>query len=260
MKKIILCMVFAFQVALIGCDSSSSGSNDGGGSSYTGAGCPISATDFTWERIKTEKVNEPGKAILKYQYKLNIKDNSKMEYINSGLVRWDAYNTDIEMGYTETNPQIFNDGLPTITWNAYNKYYGISLDKKVVFYYNNKQCGDALMLSPNSTLCDIPIISIEFMNTINGWKDIPNIKITMDNVYSNDIKDIYLEFDNGFRILKYNEKIDDTGTKIYYLNKELNQDTYDRYFNKSFYIFPVYADLVVELKNGSQCIKEIFIY
>ena len=63
-------MVFAFQVALIGCDgsgsnSSSSGSNDGGGSSYTGAGCPISATDFTWERIKTEKVNENGNIYTK---------------------------------------------------------------------------------------------------------------------------------------------------------------------------------------------------
>lgn len=45
------------------------------------------------------------------------------------------------MGYTETNPQIFNDGLPTITWNAYNKYYGISFYINRIYYkkaYLNK--------------------------------------------------------------------------------------------------------------------------
>lgn len=257
MKKIkLLFMALLLPISFIGCDgSSSSSSNDGGGPD-----CPINATDFTWERIKTEKVNGIGKAILKYQYKLNIKDNSKMEYINSGLVRWDAYNTDKEQGYTETNPQVFNEGLPTITWNKYNGYYNISYDKKVIFYHNNKQCGDALMLSPNKTQCEIPVISIELRNYIIGWQDTPNIKITMDNTYSKDINNIHLEFDNGFIIPKTSESNDDLGNKTYNLNRELNQDTFDRYFNKSINIFPVYADLVVELNDGSKCIKEIFVY
>jgi len=222
MKKLLF-LLFGALFALAGC-ADESGTN--GGNTET---CPITSADFSYERIAQNK------------YKMKLIDESKRQY--TGGARW-ALNNDNVM-YDKNN--IIE---ATITFiEPVGK-------KELVFYYNDKKCGDYVILKPSPS-CDN--MTINYLQRVSyGSIQFPG-DVPVSNFYVQ-FQDINQLDDNLTYTIKFtdNQTLERVPDTIYdnsivfrtlYANVEhLRQSIVDG----------IYADLIIDYTDGSQCVKEIF--
>ena len=222
MKKLLF-LLFGALFALAGC-ADESGTN--GGNTET---CPITSADFSYEEIAVNK------------YKLTLINKNKRQYF--GGARWALYNDNV--AYDKTN-----NVETTIT------FFEPDNKKELIFYYNNNQCGDTVILKPtpanlNSNCDNILINYLQQVNYANP------------SSFYVQFKDIN-QLDNN---LKYTIKFTDNKTlerepETVYNSSIVFRAMYSEIEHLISY-FPsgnggIFADLIIDYPDGSQCIKEIF--
>ena len=222
MKKLLF-LLFGALFALAGC-ADESGTN--GGNTET---CPITSADFSYERVAQNK------------YKMKLIDESKRQY--AGSARWALYNDNVM--YDKNN--IIE---ATITFlEPLNK-------KELVFYHNDKKCGDNIILKPSPSCDNI---------TINYWQKVSygsmqfpdDVPVSNFYVQFHDINqlDNNLTYTIKFTDNQTLERVPDTisNNSIVFRTKRDNI----AHLRQSI-VDGIYADLIIDYPNGSQCVKEVF--
>lgn len=223
MKKLFL--IFGALFALAGC-ADESGSN--GGVTET---CPISSADFSYNEI----------AVNKYEIILN--DENKRQYAGNG--RWTVWN-DYNVIYDRTNGD-----EPIFTFmSPLNK-------KEIAFYYNNIKCGDNVVLKPTpvNPNPDCNNIIIDYQQRVNFAEPESSFYVQFQDIN---------QIDNN---LKYSIKFTDNKTlerepETIYDNSIVFRAMYSEIEHLRSYIGgsygEIFADLLIDYADGSQCIKELY--
>lgn len=220
MKKLIL--LFGVIFALAGC------ADDNNSNNAVTETCPISSEDFSYERIAQN------------QYKMKLSDENKRQF--AAGVRWKAINTGNLLGNintTELEPLLkFND-------------YQVTNIKEVTFYYNDKQCGNSIVLKPKSTNINCDNMSIAYFQEV---------------FYAEPYSSLYVQF-------KDNQQLDKTLKYAIKFTEDLTIETND--IRDTSVVFSalysqiaplkapagaecIFADFIINYPDGSQCIKEIY--
>ncbi len=217
MKKLLF-LLFGVIFALAGC-ADESGTN--GGNTET---CPITSADFSYERIAQNK------------YKMKLIDESKRQYAR-GVYWEEGRNT----GGFISEPYNIEPLIEYLKGGA---------KKEVIFYYNNNQCGETIILKPKSTYNKCDDIQIEYyQNATYGTNQSVIFIVEYDNTFDISLK-TSLSFDNGL-IQEQNAPSGINAHQFvipYNSIKELKIGTY------------IYADVIIEFPNNTECVKELKYY
>lgn len=228
MKKLLFSslLLLAF-VVIAGC-ADESGSNGGGGNSET---CPITSADFTYEKIPQDS--------YKIKYQMSLNNDNKNQYQNTA--KWiGGYNRVLQ------KPVEYTKLEPTLIWEK-----SPSPQREATFYYNNKQCGDTIILKPISTYRNCDNITVGYYQGNASYND-SNKKVHFLVLYNGDV-DLSLiselKFNNGYSELR-SEITTERGHQFSVPYSKI-ENTVDRTS------YDIYADLIIKYPNNEYCTKEV---
>ncbi len=215
MKKLFL--LFSLLFALAGC-ADESGTN--GGNTET---CPITSADFSYERIAQNK------------YQIKLDNESKRQYAR-GVYWKEGRNTG---GFVSNSYEL----EPLIE-------YPKGGDKKeVIFYYNNNQCGETIILKPKSTYSKCDDITLDYYQYDATYNSAYQTVIFLVKFKSPvDLSlDTELRFDNG--VIQIRNAPSD---ELYH------QFTIPYNSIKDIIIgSEIYNDVIIKYPDNTECVKEL---
>lgn len=219
MKKLLF-LLFGVIFVVVGC-SDESGSN-GDGVTET---CPITSADFTYERVKQN------------QYKIKLNDESKRQY--AGSIRWQSLR----------EPNIKSDNLePSLEFNKNS----VSGEKDIVFYYNNMQCGEKIVLKPVpenlNQNCDM--LLIDYFQDYLFMDAESYFFIKLQNIDNNVKYKIVLA--NNMELQNYKQSTYQKGSIEFNIISANITNLMQEYLGQR-----IFGDLIIDYPDDSQCIKEI---
>lgn len=185
------------------------------------ASCPITSSDFMYERVRFN------------QYQIKLNDENKRVY-ESGIF-W-MINDESNVSGTE-----YYEIEPLLEWK------NGSADKKAFFYYNNIKCGDNISLKPISTYKSCDDVKIDYFQTAYGGSNVSFI-VKYDTTFDLTLNTA-LRFDNG--LIQNKNAADGTNYHQFSIPYSDIQSMIQVGTNS------IYADVIIYYPDNTECVKEL---